>query len=116
MEIKQSEERGLDDVCRIARDLRHECFTKGRILSEEDKETEFEEVWKRYAGTIRSEFDRIKTSEETYRQISELYENQLKCSGEKYRVLTDSSLPLKHHLHFDDYANKATEIIYRYSK
>jgi len=37
MEIKQSEERGLDDVCRVARELRHECFTKGLILSEEDK-------------------------------------------------------------------------------
>jgi hypothetical protein len=51
------------------------------VLTVDEKESSFDEAWNKYANTVRDKFDRKKTSEETYKQLCELYENELKCSG-----------------------------------
>lgn len=81
MEIKQSEIRGLDDVCKVARELRHRCFTKQLVLSTEEKESSFKDVWDGYVHSVKSKFDRGKLSNEIYRQLWDLYDNQLGYSS-----------------------------------
>jgi hypothetical protein len=76
-------------------------------LTVDEKESCFDEVWRKHADIVRIKFDRKKTSEETYKQLCELYENELKCSGEKIKVSINSALPLNENLSLREYSTKA---------
>lgn len=56
-------------------------------MEEEEKEQEFDAVWSKYIGSVRKKLDRTRLSEKTFQQISEIYDNQLRHSGNNIRIV-----------------------------